>query len=195
MSWGSCDPKGTLANRRTSEMSSDNPAQRADSFLRVYSETQHRLSAFVHTLVPNWADAEELLQDIALILWKKFDDFDTSTQFFRWAAKIAQYEVLNYRRKLSRDKLFLDDDVVERLAVTARETSTDILLRSEALSNCLRSLPPRQREIVRLRYRHGGSVAAVAESLNRSRGAIHKSLQKIREQLLRCVRLRMAHPH
>ena len=74
-------------------------SNRAEMFLALHLQNHNRLAAFVHTLVPAWQDAEEIIQDTLMVLWRKFDEFDPSTSFFSWAARVAQYEVLNYRRK------------------------------------------------------------------------------------------------
>jgi RNA polymerase sigma-70 factor, ECF subfamily len=163
---------------------------RAERFLRLYIENQHRLSGFVHTLVPNWQDAEELVQESLLILWRKFDDFDLATNFFPWAARVAQYEVLNYRRRQRRASPQLSEAAIQEIAATAVTASTDLELQREALRHCLDLLPDRDRQMVTLRYCDEGTVDAVANALGRSKSLVHKALQRIRSRLLRCVRHR-----
>jgi RNA polymerase sigma-70 factor (ECF subfamily) len=163
---------------------------RAERFLRLYIENQHRLSGFVHALVPNWQDAEELVQESLLILWRKFDDFDATTEFFPWAARVAQYEVLNYRRRQKRVVPQLSDVAIQEVATTAVAVSTDLELQREALRHCLDLLPERDRQLVSLRYREEGTVDAVANAVGRSTSLVHKALRRIRSRLLRCVRHR-----
>ena len=42
------------------------------------------------------AEAEDLLQETAKVLWKKFGDYDPKLPFLPWAKAFARYEVLNY---------------------------------------------------------------------------------------------------
>jgi RNA polymerase sigma-70 factor (ECF subfamily) len=165
---------------------------RAEQFLALHTKNHHRLSAFVHTLVPDWEDAEEIVQDALTIAWRKFDEFDPATDFFRWVARVAQFEVLNYRRKMKRQALMLDAEVINALAVAAAEASADFNQRREALGDCLRKLPDRERLIVRLRYRENGTVHTVAEAIGRSTNHVHRILRRIRERLLRCVQARLS---
>jgi RNA polymerase sigma-70 factor (ECF subfamily) len=163
---------------------------RAERFLRLYTENQHRLSGFVHTLVPNWQDAEELIQESLLILWRKFDDFDAATNFFSWAARVAQFEVLNYRRRRKHAGPQLSDVAIQEIAATAVAVSTELELQREALKRCLDELPERDRRIVTLRYQETGTVERVAAAMGRSTSLVHKTLRRIRSRLLRCVRHR-----
>jgi RNA polymerase sigma-70 factor (ECF subfamily) len=166
---------------------------RAELFLVLHAQNHSRISAFVHTLVPSWQDAEEIIQDTLVVLWRKFDDFDRSTNFFAWAARIAQYEVLNYRRA-NRRKLVMvfDEDVLEALAGTAMRQMSDIELEREALEICLQKLAASDREVVRARYQAGGDVHHVAELLQRTTGHAQRVLRSIRSSLIRCVQQRMA---
>jgi RNA polymerase sigma-70 factor (ECF subfamily) len=159
----------------------------AELFLALLAKNQHRLSAFVHTLVANWHDGEEIVQDTLIVLWRKFDEFDPASDFFRWAAKVAQFEVLNYRRK-TRHALVLDAAVLESLAAAAIKHSDGAAQRRHALAGCMQRLTEQDRNILGLRYQETGSVQGVAAALGRSTSQVHRILRRIREQLVRCVR-------
>lgn len=160
----------------------------AELFLALLARNQHRLSAFVHTLVANWHDGEEIVQDTLIVLWRKFDEFDPASDFFRWAAKVAQFEVLNYRRK-TRHALVLDAAVLESLAAEAIRHSDGAAQRRHALACCIQRLSEQDRTILGLRYQDKGSVQGVATALGRSTSQVHRILRRIREQLVRCVRV------
>ena len=164
---------------------------RAEAFLALHAHNHARLSAYVHTIVPSWQDAEEIIQDTLLVLWRKFDDFDPATNFFAWAARVAQYEVLNHRRKNKRRVVVLDDDVIEAIGTTAAKHLEDLDLRRESLEHCINKLPLRDRKLVNLRYQDGGDIQAAANAVNRSTGHVQRLLGKIRSQLLRCIRLQI----
>ena len=42
-------------------------------------------------------DAEDVLQEANLVLWRKFDQYQEGTNFFAWACQIIRYEVLKYQ--------------------------------------------------------------------------------------------------
>jgi RNA polymerase sigma-70 factor (ECF subfamily) len=172
--------------------SDSSEGNRAELFLALHLQNHNRLAAFVHTLVPVWQDAEEIIQDTLMVLWRKFEEFDPSTSFFSWAARVAQYEVLNYRRKNRHRELYFDDEVLGALASTALEQMDDMELQRAALENCIKKLPDKDRELLRLRYREGGSIQIAADALRRTTGHVQRLLRKIRGGLLRCVHARMS---
>ena len=163
-------------------------------FLALHAQNQHRLAAFVHTLVPNWQDAEELVQDTLVILWRKFDEFDPGSEFFAWAAKVAQFEVLNYRRLKARTTKLLDEETLMALAETAAPASCDIDRRRHALALCVKELSERDQLIVRLRYSRPGTVEAAASALDLTVNHVHRLLRGIRGRLSRCVTRKLAGP-
>ena len=66
------------------------------------------------------------MQTVSIAAWTKFDRFDPETDFARWAATIARFEVLNYRRSKARDRLVFDEGIVTACeAATARIFSVD----------------------------------------------------------------------
>ena len=162
---------------------------RAEAFLAFHVQNHNRLSAFVHTLVSSWQDAEEIIQDTLVVLWRKFDEFDPRTSFFAWAARVAQFEVLNYRRKNRHRIMILDEKVLDALATTAIEQLDDMELHRTELEKCIQKLPERDRELLRLRYQEGGDIQKAAEALQRSTGHVQRVLRKIRASLLRCVHM------
>ncbi len=165
---------------------------RAELFLVLHAQNHSRLSAFVHSLVPSWQDGEEIIQDTLVVLWRKFDEFVPTTNFFAWAARIAQYEVLNYRRTNRRKQLLVfDDDVLEALASTAMQQVNDIELERDALEVCLQKLAARDREVLKVRYQAGGDVHGVAGLLQRTTGHAQRVLRRIRTSLLRCIQQRL----
>ena len=61
-------------------------------------------------------DAEDLLQETAVVLLQNWRDFQPGSNFFSWACQTAYYLVLNYRRRKERRLLIFDEDVLEKLA-------------------------------------------------------------------------------
>jgi hypothetical protein len=47
-------------------------AQQHEQFLRRYAEHEPALRAFVRSLVPTREDAREVMQEVAVVLWRKF---------------------------------------------------------------------------------------------------------------------------
>ncbi|MEY5012122.1 MAG: hypothetical protein RLZZ253_3261, partial [Verrucomicrobiota bacterium] len=63
-------------------------------------------------LVPQWTDADDVMQDVSVVLWEKFPALPESQDFRVWAFGVARYEVLAWLRDKGRDRLVLTEDVV-----------------------------------------------------------------------------------
>src|SRR5947199_6801108 len=88
-----------------------------ERFVERFVRSQDRLYAYVATLLPNRADAEEVFQQTSLVLWRKWQQFDATREFLPWACGIAHHEVRNFLRKhKDRGRVFLSDDVLEQVA-------------------------------------------------------------------------------
>ena len=168
-------------------------AERIDEFVRLFTSHEVRLRAFVLSLVPNYADAEDVLQQANLMLWKKFDQFQPGTSFMSWAGRVVYLEAQQHRRRQGRDKVQFGDAFLEAVA---RETTRDEVVselgeRERALGECIDKLQPDHREMLRARYEEGGSIERMAVRFNRSAEAIYNALSRIRRALYECVNQRV----
>ncbi len=158
-----------------------------EAFVLEFSRAEPGLRAFVRSLVPTWEDADEVVQNTSLVLWKKFPEFEPGTEFGRWAAVIARFEVLKYRRTRARDRHVFSEDLVEILADEFDEESETLQRERNALETCLRKLPDHQRRLVKSAYAPGRTIREVAEELGKSATAFYKTLNRIRQTLLDCI--------
>jgi RNA polymerase sigma-70 factor, ECF subfamily len=160
---------------------------RVDEFMRLFTAHQGRLHAFVMSLIPNWADADEVLQQTNLILWRKFDEFQPGTNFFSWASRIAHYKVRDFRKIKSRERVTFGDEVFDAVAKETLQLSDELEERQAALTKCLAKLTTQQRGILRLRYEESQSIDCVANSVGQSADAVYKTLSRIRRALFDCI--------
>lgn len=171
-------------------MKQDSPDgdQRAKEFLELYASCEHRLYAYIVMLIGNPLDARDILQDTALTLWQKYDEFDRSRPFFTWAHEFARYRTLRYRQIHANDAPALEPEAIDALAVRfASIDQTHNQLRAELLPRCIERLNDDDRNLIRLRYFSGVSVKALAEKLSRSANGVSQSLVRIRRLLRICV--------
>lgn len=158
-----------------------------DEFVSLLTASQPALYACILAMLPDRVAAQDLLQETNLTLWHKAEDFEPETSFMAWASRIARYHVLNYRRKLNRDRLVFDERLFEELSDRLMARSADVDCYQESLRECLKRLPAEQRDLVACRYAEGGSVKQIAQSRGQSAGAVSQILYRIRESLLNCV--------
>src|SRR6187399_3394471 len=85
-------------------------------FLRSFTAHEPAIRAHVRRLVPTRADADDVMQEISVVLWEKFDEFRNGADFKAWAFGVARFEVLAWLRDRGRDRLVLDENVVAKIA-------------------------------------------------------------------------------
>jgi len=158
-----------------------------DRFVRLFLEAQPQLYAYIRTLTPHRTDAEEILQEVAAVLWRKFDTFEPGTHFDRWAYRTAYHQVLYHRRKQARDRLVFSESVMQRLADDLADTPETVDQTHDALLTCLGKLGGEDRDLVRRRYRPGATGRSTARALGRSESAVSRALNRIYAALLQCI--------
>lgn len=164
---------------------------RHEQFLRLFLRHQVQIDAYVRSLVPHRADAEELLQDVAAVLWRKFDDFTIGTRFDHWACQVARNHVLYYFRRKRRESLVFSEHLLDAIADEAVRQNDIWAERREAMEGCLQKLPPPDRDLIRRRYQPGATNRSVARKTGRSESAISRALNRIYAALLECIRRRL----
>lgn len=169
---------------------SDSPndeARRYELFVSLFTRHEPGLRVFVRSLVPEWDDVDEVMQNTGLVLWRKFGDFDPDTEFMRWACVVARFEVLAWRRDKARDRHVFDPDLVELLATEAEELVEICSAERRALDRCLARLPESRRRLVIASYEPGVKIHEVAALAGKSATAFYKLLNRTRAALLDCV--------
>ena len=156
-------------------------------FVRLWTRDARRVFGFVLTILPNRADAEEVLQETGITAWEKFDEYREGTDFRAWASRIAYFKVLEHRRAKGASRIVFSEAVVEAIDTTFEGESTLLELRREALQECVERLSPQDRELIQLRYEPDATVKQVAKKVGRSSDAIYKAVSRIHRTLFACI--------
>lgn len=170
-------------------MSPPTEHERHAQFLRHYAESEVALHTFVRSLVPTRQMASEVMQDVILVLWEKFD---AAADFQGWAFGVAKNVALRHLRRQSLDRHVFDDDLVNQLADDAVALVPVHDGHREALERCLDKLPAAQRELVLTAYTKGTRMDELATRRGQTPMALYKLLHRIRQALLECVERTLA---
>jgi len=169
-------------------MADSDPNNRAEQYLLLLNEHESSLAAYVHTLVNDRLDAEDILQACRVTMWKQFDRFEPGTNFLAWARKIALHQVLNHRRTARRKPRYsMDPELIETIASEIDREDHRLDERSDALRKCIRKLPEAHRKTILLRYFEGCEISEIAERTERTESAVYRLLSRIRNALGECV--------
>ena len=173
-------------------MSLQQQPQQIAEFIRLLTAHEIRLRAFALSLVPHWADAEEVLQQANLVLWQKFGQFQPGTSFFSWACKVIHLTAKDFRKRQRRERARFSDHFFDAIARETADAEEELSDREVLLGECMAMLKDRQLRLLRLRYDQGGAVAEVAAAMGAKPKAIYAALDRIHKALFDCVERKLA---
>jgi len=162
-------------------------------FVTQVANAQRPLYAYIRSLVGPWAETEDILQEVNLVLCRKANEFNGQGRFLTWACRVAYLQVLAHLKQRQRDKhLYLDEALLSDLAGPLADQVERIDDRVEALRHCLAQLSPRHRRLITDRYARGGTVQKAADEAGRPAGSVRVTLHRIRQLLLACIERTLA---
>ena len=170
-----------------------------EAFSRLVALHQSRVRAFVSRFVREDDVADDLAQEVFINAFRSLKDWRPEGAFASWLFVIARNRTLEHlraeRRRRSHEtsafRAAVSQWAEERLdRMSGREESET--KRMEALSECLRSLPPQNASLVREVYFQRRSPGEVARVLGRTQGVLRVTLLRIRQSLRRCMEGRLA---
>lgn len=146
------------------------------------------IAAYILSLVPDFHRAEDVLQQVAVVLVRRFEEYEPGRPFLPWALGIARNVSFECRREMAKVKMpLLDDELIDSVqAVFEEETEMSASIR-QALSKCLKKQRVRMLEVLRLRYADDLKPQEVAKRLGVTSGAVRVMLHRSREALRVCI--------
>ena len=160
-------------------------------FVQLFTHHQRRLFLYILSQVCNPSDAEEILQETNVVIWSKSSHFQPGTNFLAWVSQIASFEVMKFRTRRKREKLYFSDEFLQTVAQESLARSDELEMRRTALFECLKTLRPKDRSLIELRYAPGERANRLAEQIGRPANAVYQSLARIRRVLLDCIEKRL----
>ena len=178
-------PAANGAARTSADGRSESPAIKAEwdaerAVTALYGTHYRPLVRLAAMLVGDVPTAEELVQDSFIALhagWRRLADSDRALSYLRQS-------VVNRCRSVLRHRLIADKlapAIAPGIPGAAREQIT--LPGHSALVSALRILPPRQREVLVLRYYANLSDAQIATTMGISTGAVNSHIARAMSSL------------
>ncbi len=159
-----------------------------ESFVLALARHERVIRAYVRSAgISRPEDVDEIVQEVSLIAWQKFDQLRDVDEFPRWACVIARYRVLEFRRNRFRDRLVLNEKVFDLLLEEALDETEQHDARLRKLEHCLDELPPASRMLVKAAYEPGASIDELARSAGKRANALYQQLWRLRQILRKCV--------
>lgn len=159
-----------------------------EAFVRALSRYERVVRAYIRGAgISRPEDVDEIVQEVSLIAWRKFDQLNDVDEFPRWACVIARHRVLEFRRNRFRNRLVLNEKVFDLLLDEALDETERHEARLRQLERCLDELPPASRKLINAAYEPGASIDELARSAGKKANALYQQLWRLRQLLRKCV--------
>jgi RNA polymerase sigma-70 factor (ECF subfamily) len=155
--------------------------------MRLLVANQPKIYAAIRSLGLRQHDAEDVLQDTATVLWRRFDEYQEGTHFDRWACKVARLQTLGFHQKSRRSVCLLDQQTLEALAADADRMHGSFVAMHETLDDCLDRLGEEERKLLEERFLSGRTNAEIGRLLEKSESTISRALTRVYNTLLACI--------
>lgn len=157
----------------------------------LWTQSYHLLAAFVASAVPNFHDAEDIMQQTAVAAATRFADYDRSRPFSRWVIGIARHKILNHQQKRYRDRHVFSDETLMQIAEVHERMEEEDELMKLALRKCIEKVGARSRQLLELRYTRELKPARIADKMGMAPNAVSAALSRVRQVLEACIRRTM----
>lgn len=167
------------------------------SFAKLFRSTYPMLWGIALGMTGNRADAEDVVQEAALIGYRKRSTYQPGTQFDAWMAAIVRNAANNQRRKTTRNRheplhenqlqAVAPDRTGSLQAASQGVVQADQQAFDDRLLEALQSLRPTARACLLLRTVHDLDYDAIAELMdipkNTALSHVHRARKMLRERL------------
>ena len=164
-----------------------------EQFMRLLAKHEPVVRAYVRTGVYSAQDVAEVMQDISVVAWRKFDQLEDHSGFGKWMTMIARYEIMKFRQTKARDRLVLDDEIIDKILQEGGEETSIREAWIEAIEGCLAKLPPRHRTLLLEAYEPGSSIKNLAARTKKNPNSLYQTLHRLRGRIANCIESEMGH--
>lgn len=163
-----------------------------ESFISLLTTYQHWVYAYILSRVPRKSDADDIMQETTLTMWRKFGEFEKGTDFKAWGLSIAYYCIMSFRKKQKNLHLHLSSEAIQAIDADVKNKTTNNEDRINALKECVKKLNQSSQQLLLLRYHQEIPAKTIAARVGKSVPYVYKALAKVHEFLLQCVHRNLA---
>lgn len=166
------------------------PALREQAYTALVRKYQERIYWHIRRLVVDHDDANDVMQNVFIKVWKGLDNFKENSQFYTWLYRIATNESISFLEQQKRKRAdYSLSDIGNHLENKMKADKTFDAQKLEwKLQLAIQKLPEKQRIVFNLRYFDEMPYEEMSRVLETSEGGLkasyHHAAKKIEEFLL-----------
>ncbi|MET3978886.1 RNA polymerase sigma factor (sigma-70 family) [Mucilaginibacter sp. UYP25] len=157
---------------------------RNEAFNLLLKKYQQKIYWHVRRMVINHDDADDIVQDVFIKIWKNLPGFRNDAQLYTWMYRIATNECITFlNKKKAKNNISLDDvdyELADTLSSSDQFTGDQI---QRKLQEAILTLPDKQRLVFNMKYFDDMKYEEMSDVLGTSVGALkasyHLAVKKI----------------
>jgi len=144
------------------------------SFNKIINKYKHKIYWHARRMTGNHLDADEVVQEVLLVMYKKLKDFQFKSELYTWIYRIVSTRSLNYLRKRSLRKVFSFDDPSTDSVSNNEDIAKSLEMKEklDKINSLLQKLPLKQREVFILRHYEELSYEEISDLTGKSIGGL-----------------------
>lgn len=165
------------------------PKDPTEEYLKLLAEHEYGIRVYIITMIPRLYDADDIMQDVRLTMWKKFDSFELGTNFKAWALKIAYFKIMDFKKRKGREnkKLIFTDEFYDAVEEASKKLNPEQNDKRQSLMNCVGKLQEQHKQIILMRYKEHLTIEKISEKMGRTVTATYRVISRIRASLKKCI--------
>jgi RNA polymerase sigma-70 factor (ECF subfamily) len=157
----------------------------------LFLQFQPAVRGYVLSMIPDFSLADDVMQEIFLVVTRKAASFEIGTSFPAWVKTIARFKALETIRAGRCRCETLSEEVLEALGAERSEFRGDTDERLALLASCLDELAPQARRSIDLRYKQDHLPPQIAGLMGCTVPSVNVTLSRARAFLRDCVMRKM----
>ena len=165
-----------------------------DMFLHLMRRYESKLIAYILRISSfSYEEAEDILQDVFIKVYKNLNNFDTSLKFSSWIYRITHNEVISNFRKNKKviqiSDQELQNDIFEKIIddFDIKEKIDNDYLRKNLMS-ILNKLDAKYRDVLVLKYFEEKEYSEISDILKKPVGTIATLLFRAKKELKKIIK-------
>jgi RNA polymerase sigma-70 factor (ECF subfamily) len=157
-----------------------------DAFSLIYQEYVDRIYRFAYSRLRRAEQAEDITQDVFIKALRNIRSYHyCGKPFASWLFRIARNQIIDFQRRANKCNQVPFVETINCLDSHDPEASLEQSLQTSAIAQAIESLPPRQKEVISLRFGAEFSISETAEATGISEGSVkklqHEAISKLRK--------------
>lgn len=160
--------------------------------VRYFALEQPKLRAYIRSLVFDPGDADDVLQDVALVAIQNSHRYDDQWPLESWLIGIAKKRVLKFLEARQRQKLRFSADIIDALTELEEVEPSGADHSLDTLQVCLTKLDDTRRSLLIRRHAPGVTARALAKEIGYTDTRMSRLINGLYATLMKCVQQQLA---